>query len=116
MKDRKIGGDHVWIRTTWDDSDYLLNRLDYSESVTKSSCSEQVKPAVVGSCIQMDRLATWNEVCCAMSFLSHGALELAVACGDFDEMDSDFSGRACNLSEDATWLAIANEMIDSISN
>jgi len=51
-----------------------------------------------------------------MSFLSHGAFELAGVCDDFREVDSDFSGRACNLSEDAAWSAIANEMIDCISN
>lgn len=82
----------------------------------KISCSEQTRPAVVGSCLGLDRLATWDEVCCAMSSLSHGAFELAGVCDDFREVDSDSSGRACNLSEDAAWLAIASEMIDCIRN
>jgi hypothetical protein len=68
------------------------------------------------SSIGLDRLATWNEVRCAMSMSFQGALELVGACNNFREVDSDFSGRACNLSEDIMWLAIVNEMPDSKSN
>ena len=82
----------------------------------KNSCLEQMRPAVIGSCIGLDRLATWDEVCRAMPFLSHGAFELVGACDDFREMDSDFRGRACNHPEDTAWLAIANEALDSVSN
>jgi hypothetical protein len=70
----------------------------------------------IESSIGLDRLATWNEVRCAMSFSSQGGFELVCACDDFREIDSDFSGRACNLPEDIMWLAIASEMLDSISN
>ena len=64
----------------------------------------------------LDRLATWNEVRCALSLSPQGDFELAGACNDFREMDSDFSGRACNLSEDSVWMAILSEIVDSISN
>jgi hypothetical protein len=47
---------------------------------------------------------------------SQGALEVIGACDDFRKMDSDFSGRACNLPADIMWLAIISEMPDSISN
>ena len=50
----------------------------------------------VDSSIGLDRLATWNEIHCAM--------------------DSDFSGCARNLAEDAVSLAILSEMSDAVIN
>jgi hypothetical protein len=70
----------------------------------------------IESPIGLDRLATWDEVRSAMSFLSQGASELVGACDDCRELDSDFTGRARNLSEDIMWLAIVSEMPDSMSN
>jgi hypothetical protein len=70
----------------------------------------------VESPIGLDRLATWNEVCCAMSVSSQVAFELFCTSRDFREMGSDFRGGACNLPEDTMWLAIAREMPDSLSN
>jgi hypothetical protein len=70
----------------------------------------------IESSIGLDRLATWDEVRCAMSFSSHDAFELVGACDAFREMDSDFSGRACHLPDDIVWLAMVNEMLDSTSN
>jgi hypothetical protein len=75
-----------------------------------------MKPVDIESPIGFDRFATWNEVICAISVSSHGALALGGACNDLREMDSDFSGSACNLSEDDAWLAMAREMPDSKSN
>jgi hypothetical protein len=75
-----------------------------------------MKPVDIGSSIGLDRLATWNEVMCAISVSAEGALLLGGACNDLREMDSDFSGSACNLPEDEMWLAIAREMPDSKSN
>jgi len=46
--------------------------------------------------IGLDRLATWNEVRCAM--------------------DSDFSACACHLPEDVMSLAIVGEMSDAVIN
>jgi hypothetical protein len=51
----------------------------------------------IESPIGLDRLATWYEVRCAMLVSSQCAFELGGACDDFRDMDSDFSGRACNL-------------------
>jgi hypothetical protein len=75
-----------------------------------------MKPVDIESPIGFDRFATWNEVICAISVSSHGALALGGAANDLREMDSDSSGRACNLSEDDAWLAMAREMPDSKSN
>ena len=77
-----------------------------------------MKPLEIESPIGLDRLATWNEVLCAMSSSSQGAFELISACDNFREreMDSDFSGRACNIPEDTMWLAIAGKMLDSKRN
>src|ERR1700674_4451631 len=88
----KIGGHHVWIRTAWDVSDYLLDRLDYSESVMKNSCLEQMKPVAMQSCLGLDRLATWKELRCAMELSSEGAFELGCASDSFRDARSDFSG------------------------
>jgi hypothetical protein len=64
----------------------------------------------IESSVGLDRLATEDEVRCAMSFSSAGAHELLGLCGDFNEMDSDSSGRACNLSEEIEWSIIVREM------
>src|ERR1700735_1711065 len=56
-----------------------------------------MKPTNIDICIcspiGLDRLATWNEVRCAM--------------------DSDFSNCVCNLPEDVMSLAIVGEMSDA---
>ena len=75
-----------------------------------------MKLADIESSIGLDPLATWNEVRCAMSFSSQCAVELAGDCDDSREMDSDFSGRACNLREDIMWLAIASGLLNSAGN
>ncbi len=70
----------------------------------------------IESPIGLDRLATWDEVRSATSFSSQCAFELVGTCDECRELDSDFTGRACNLSEDIMWLAIIGEMPDSMSN
>jgi hypothetical protein len=75
-----------------------------------------MKPVDIGSYIGLDRLATWNEVMCAVSVSAEGALGLGGVCNDLREMDSDFSGSACNSPEDDLWLAIVREMPDSKCN
>jgi hypothetical protein len=71
---------------------------------------------VFESSIGLDRIATWNEVRYAMAFPSQAPVESDRACDDSMEMDSSASGRACDLSEDDMWLAIAREMPDSKCN
>jgi hypothetical protein len=56
------------------------------------------------SSIGLDRLATWNEVRCAMSFSAQRALELV---GE---------RRACHVTEETMWLAIVKEISASIAN
>jgi hypothetical protein len=75
-----------------------------------------MKPVDIGSYTGLDRLATWNEVMRAISVSADDALGLDGACNDLGVIDSDFSGRACNLPDDDMWLAIAREMPDSKSN
>jgi hypothetical protein len=75
-----------------------------------------MKPVDIGSSIGLDRLATWNEVMCAISALGEGTSALVRDSDDLRKADSDFSLSACNLPEDDLWLAIALEMSDSKSN
>ena len=75
-----------------------------------------MKPVGIGSPIVLDRLATWNEVMCAISASDEGTFALVRDSNDLREADSDFSVSACNLPEDDLWLAIAREMPDSKSN
>jgi len=75
-----------------------------------------MKPVDIESPIGLDRLATWDEVRCAMSFWSQGALELVSPCDEFREMDSGLSLRAPKLPEDMTWLDIDSEMVDPKCN
>jgi hypothetical protein len=75
-----------------------------------------MKPVNIENFTGLDRIATWNEVRCAMSASPQGALPFKSVRDDFLEVDSDFGDRARNLSEDDMWLAIVNEMPDSKSN
>jgi hypothetical protein len=75
-----------------------------------------MKPVDIGSTIGLDRLATWNEVMCALSVSAGGTLALVRDSDDLRKADPDFSISACNLTEDDMWLAIAREMRDSKSN
>jgi hypothetical protein len=72
--------------------------------------------AAVESPIGLDRLATWEEVRSAMSFSSQSAFEPVDSGGDCREVDSDFTSRACKLSEDTMWLVIVRDTPDSMSN
>jgi len=75
-----------------------------------------MKPVDIGSSIGLDRLATWNEVMCAISVSAEGTFTLVRDSDDLREADPDFSISACNLTEHDMWLAIAREMRDSESN
>jgi len=68
------------------------------------------------SSVGLDRLATADEVRCAMSLSSPGTLELIGPCDDFRKMDLDSIGRAWNLLEELEWLEIVREIRDSVSN
>jgi len=75
-----------------------------------------MKPVNIENSAGLDRMATWNEVRCAISISSQDTLPLNSIRDDFLEVDSDLRNHARNLSEDAMWLAIVNEMPDSKSN
>jgi hypothetical protein len=75
-----------------------------------------MKFGFIESSVGLDRLATGDEICCAMSLSFPGVPELVGLCDDFSKMDSHSSGRACNLLEHIEWLTIVREMRDSIIN
>jgi hypothetical protein len=75
-----------------------------------------MKPADIESSTGLDRLATSDEVRCAMLFSSQGASELVGSCDDLLGVDSDFNARAYNLPDDIMWLNILGEMADFTSN
>ena len=70
-----------------------------------------MKPVDIGSSIGLDRLATWNEVMCAISVSAEGTFALVHEGDGLRETDSDFSVSACNLPEDDLWLAIAGRVV-----
>jgi hypothetical protein len=75
-----------------------------------------MKPVYIGSSIGLDRLATWNEVMCAISASPGGTFGLDGDSDDWRKADSEFSVSACDLPEDDLWLAIARRMPYSKSN
>jgi hypothetical protein len=75
-----------------------------------------MKPVDYGNSIGLDRLATWNEVMCAISASAEGTFALVRDSDDLREADSDFSRSACHLPQDDLWLSIARATRDSESN
>ena len=68
------------------------------------------------SSIRLDHLATWNEVCDALMYLSRDALELVHAREADGELNVAVSNGVGTLSEELAWLRIANESLDSSLN
>ena len=66
------------------------------------------------SSVGLDRLATQEEVRCAMSLSSPGALEF-VGLG-VSETNSGSNRRSPNLHEEVEWVMIAREMRDRFGN
>ena len=92
----------------WFEFLYESRNLDFGGSL--------MKPIDGVSSIGLDRLATWNEVMCAISVSAEGVLALGSACNVLRMMDSDFGGSAYNVPEDDVWLSILREMPISKSN
>ena len=66
--------------------------------------------------IGLDRLATSSEVRSAMSLSSLVDPEPDDYRDDVQEMDSEIRDPDSEISEDAMWLAIASEILDSTCN
>lgn len=75
-----------------------------------------MKPVDVGSSIGLDRLATWNEVICAISVTAECDFASVDGSNNLREVNSDFGGIVCKISEDTLWLAVVHEMPYSKSN
>jgi hypothetical protein len=64
------------------------------------------------SCVRLDHLATWNEVCDALAYLSRDAFELAHAHETDGELEDGGSNGVGILGEELAWLRVANEVVD----
>jgi hypothetical protein len=73
-----------------------------------------MKPLDARSSAGLDRLATWNEVHCALSLSAQSALELVAGCAAPQEEDADSNRRSGYSQEDI--LAIVCAMLDSTIN
>lgn len=68
------------------------------------------------SAVRLDHLATWNEVCDALAYLSRDAFELVRAQDADIEMEADFGNGVDVLCEELAWLRVGNEALDSWLN
>ena len=66
--------------------------------------------------IQLDHLATWNEVREALACASRDALELVRPPGADIELQIDICSGTGAFSEELAWLRLAGEALDSRSN
>ena len=73
-----------------------------------------MKCGFIESSVGLDRLATGDEICCAMSLSFPGVPEIAGLCDDFSKMGCHSGGRGCSLLKDIEWLIIVRKMRDSI--
>jgi hypothetical protein len=78
------------------------------------SCTEERESVrqVMETCVRLDHLATWNEVCDALGYLSRDAFELAHACQSDCELEDRESNGVDILVEELAWLRVANEVLD----
>jgi hypothetical protein len=68
------------------------------------------------SAVQLDHLATWNEVRDALAALTREAFEIVAVHDGKLELEVDVSSGVGFLSEELAWLRIANEALDSRFN
>jgi hypothetical protein len=62
--------------------------------------------------VRLDHLATWNEVCDALAYLSRDAFELAHARKADGELEDGESNGVGTLGEELAWLRVAYEVSD----
>ena len=65
------------------------------------------------SAVRMDHLATWNEVCDALAYLSRDAFELVRARDADIELEADLGNGVDVFCEELAWLRVGNEALDS---
>jgi len=68
------------------------------------------------SAVRLDHLATWNEVCDALAYLSRDAFEPGCARDTVVELEAEGSNRMSILCEELAWLRVGNEALDSWLN
>jgi hypothetical protein len=68
------------------------------------------------SAVRLDHLATWNEVCDALAYLSRDAFELVRARYADIELEADLGNGVDVLCEELAWLRVGNEALDSWLN
>ena len=62
------------------------------------------------SCVRLDHVATWNEVCDALAYLSRDAFELSHARASDRELEDRANNGMTILAEELAWLRVANEV------
>lgn len=72
--------------------------------------------SVKETCIGLDRLATWDEVRCAMAFRPLGTFELGCTSGGHGDVKSDAAGCVGLFPEKLEWLALISEALNGKSN
>jgi hypothetical protein len=68
------------------------------------------------NCVALDRLATWDEVRCAMAFWSQGASELGSTLGGHHDPKSEAAGSFGVFSKKLAWLALISEGLNRKCN
>lgn len=64
------------------------------------------------TCVRLDHLATWNEVCDALGYLSRDAFEIAHVRKAEGELGDHGSNSVDILGEELAWFRVANEVLD----
>jgi hypothetical protein len=62
--------------------------------------------------VRLDHLATWNEVCDALAYLSRDAFQLALAREADGKLEDGESNGVGTLAEELTWLQVADDVLD----
>jgi hypothetical protein len=90
------------------DGQHFIDVIRLRRSLMNRGCLE--------SSFGPDRLATQEEVRCAISSSSTDAPESAGSGDDLSEVLSDVSARAPDLREEIEWLTVAREKGDCVGN
>jgi len=64
------------------------------------------------TCVRLDHLTTWKELCDALAYLSRDGFELPQAREADSEIDDRLSNGVAILGEELAWLRVANEALN----